>query len=142
MLASNYNRDMPVRKRNSRVIRCLSVRQPWASLIVDGTKTIENRSWQTHYRGPLLIHASQTVDRDACREFGLDADSLPRGVILGVVTVADCKPPDEPCRSRWADKGAYHWLLTNPRRLRRSVPFAGRVGLFKVPIDRLDKSPA
>lgn len=36
----------------------LSVRQPWASLIAWGDKTIEHRSWETPYRGPLLIHAS------------------------------------------------------------------------------------
>ena len=131
---------MPVRKRKSSTIKCLSVRQPWASLIVNGTKTIENRSWRTHYRGPLLIHASRTVDRDACREHGLDPDSLPTGVILGSVTMADCKPPEKPCRSKWATPGLYHWLLTNPRRLRRPVPFTGRVGFFKVPLNCLDKA--
>lgn len=41
-----------------RVTHCLSVRNPWASLIVIGLKGIENRSWTTHYRGRIAIHAS------------------------------------------------------------------------------------
>lgn len=130
---------MPDRKFKSCGIRCLSVRQPWASLIVNGTKTIENRSWRTHYRGPLLIHASRTVDRDACRVHGLDPESLPTGVIIGMVTVADCTPPQEPCRSKWAEPDQYHWLLTDPQRFRHPVPFTGRVGFFKVALNDLDK---
>ncbi len=38
-----------------------SVKPKYASLIVAGTKRIENHTWQTHYRGPLLIHAAQPV---------------------------------------------------------------------------------
>jgi hypothetical protein len=39
--------------------KALSIRQPWAHLIVAGIKQIENRTWTTRYRGPLLIHAGQ-----------------------------------------------------------------------------------
>ncbi|MCB2188832.1 MAG: ASCH domain-containing protein [Deltaproteobacteria bacterium] len=42
-------------------MKCLSIRQPWASLIVAGMKDVENRSWATKYRGPVLIHAAATV---------------------------------------------------------------------------------
>lgn len=45
-------------------IKALSIRQPWAWLIVNGYKSIENRSWKTKYRGPFLIHASKTFDHD------------------------------------------------------------------------------
>jgi hypothetical protein len=131
---------MPVRKHKPPVLKCLSLRQPWASLIVAGEKKVENRSWYTRHRGPLLIHASKTVDLDACREHRLDPESLPTGVILGLVNVADCLPPEEPCRSRWADKGAHHWLLADPQLLRNPVHFIGRVGLFHVPLNCLGKS--
>ena len=46
-----------------RVPKCLTVQQPWAWCIVHGPKRIENRSWQSHYRGPLLIHAGQSQSR-------------------------------------------------------------------------------
>ena len=43
----------------------LSIRQPWAFLIVNGFKDIENRDWRTNYRGPVLIHAGAKMERDA-----------------------------------------------------------------------------
>jgi hypothetical protein len=46
-------------------MKVLTVRQPWASLIVAGIKNVENRSWRTKYRGKLGIHAGSHVDWDA-----------------------------------------------------------------------------
>ena len=40
-------------------LKALSIRQPWAWLIVNGFKDVENRNWRTHWRGRLLIHASK-----------------------------------------------------------------------------------
>ncbi|HTV55212.1 MAG TPA: ASCH domain-containing protein, partial [Terriglobia bacterium] len=45
-------------------MKALSIRQPWAWLIVNGFKPIENRSWNTNFRGRILIHASLKVDRE------------------------------------------------------------------------------
>lgn len=42
-------------------MKVLTVREPWAWLIVMGLKDVENRSWDTKYRGPVLIHASANV---------------------------------------------------------------------------------
>jgi len=44
-------------QQEGRFFHSLSIRQPWAWLIVQGHKPIENRTWPTTYRGPLLIHA-------------------------------------------------------------------------------------
>lgn len=78
--------------------RVLSIRQPYASLILAGRKWCENRTWQTRHRGPLLIHASQTIDRDAVEDLAdeltaasLTADTLPTGAIIGVAWLADCR---------------------------------------------------
>ena len=46
-------------------MKILSIRQPWAHLITQGSKDIENRSWPTKYRGAFLVHASLTVDKKA-----------------------------------------------------------------------------
>lgn len=43
-------------------MKALSIKQPWADLIVEGLKPIENRTWITFHRGPLLIHASKVFD--------------------------------------------------------------------------------
>ena len=45
--------------------KALSIGRPWGSAIAFGGKNIENRDWQTHYRGPLAIHESGKIDRDA-----------------------------------------------------------------------------
>lgn len=46
-------------------MKALSIMQPWAWLIVNGHKSIENRSWRCHVRGPILIHAGKKLDKDA-----------------------------------------------------------------------------
>jgi hypothetical protein len=49
-------------------MKALSIMQPWAWLIVNGHKDIENRNWPTRFRGRLLIHAGKKVDRDALED--------------------------------------------------------------------------
>jgi hypothetical protein len=44
-------------------MKAISIKQPWASLIVTGIKPVENRTWKSNYRGPLLIHAAKTWDQ-------------------------------------------------------------------------------
>lgn len=85
--------------------QAISIRQPWAWLIVNGWKNIENRMWRTSYRGPVLIHASKGMTQEeysSCRLFMAgfcdpDRDiKLPhpvefeRGGIVGVATILDC----------------------------------------------------
>ncbi|QTF59120.1 ASCH domain-containing protein [Stutzerimonas frequens] len=81
-------------------MKALSIRQPWAWLIVRGHKPLENRSWATSYRGPLLIHAAKGMTRaeyeDAaslCSKAAITLpafDALERGGIVGQATVTGC----------------------------------------------------
>jgi hypothetical protein len=66
-------------------MKTISIRQPWADLILQGRKTTELRTWTVSYRGPLAIHASQTVEREACLAHGLDPDRVTTGAVIGVV---------------------------------------------------------
>jgi hypothetical protein len=111
----------------------LSVRQPWAWLIVNGLKDIENRSRQTRHRGPLLIHASKSFDdyteniELVKREYGISVPlEVDRGGIVGVVDVIDCV---ENHKSKWFN-GPFGWVLANPRRL-KFRPCNGALGLFR-----------
>jgi hypothetical protein len=108
-------------------MRALSIKQPWAELILRGDKDVENRSWRTHHRGPLLIHASRTVDREAMRHHGLG--SLPTGGLVGLVDVIDCTKQRS---SQWHLEGCFGWYLQRPVRLERLLPMPGRVGFFHV----------
>lgn len=94
-------------------IRCLSLWQPWATLLVSGAKSIETRGWKLWHSGPLLIHASKTwtaVAAEAASSpdylpllaaVGVNFDirngvrkgwNLPRGAIVGMVDVVACVP--------------------------------------------------
>ena len=116
-------------------LRALSLRQPWAWLVVNGYKDIENRSWRTTHRGPLLIHASltkTTLQADLRRvkeDYGIVVpENLEFGGVVGVVDVVDCLKKSG---SRWHFRGSWGWVIANPRRL----PFRrckGAVGFFRL----------
>ena len=70
-------------------MKALSLKQPFAELILQGRKSIELRKWNTRFRGEFLIHASKTVDRKSMERFGFS--ELPTGCIVGKVTLTDVK---------------------------------------------------
>ena len=70
-------------------MKALSLKQPFAELIVSGRKTIELRNWNTKFRGEFLIHASKNVDKKAMKDFKFD--KLPIGVIVGKAELIDVK---------------------------------------------------
>jgi hypothetical protein len=122
-------------------MKALSIRQPWAKLIVEGKKTLELRSWTVNYRGPLAIHASQTVEREACVANGLHPDSVTTGAIVGVVDLIDIVELDEAAYiAHRVDHFApdrfepplYGWQLRNAHALPQPRPMRGRMGLFTV----------
>jgi hypothetical protein len=100
----------------------LSVRQPWAWLIVTVNKDIENRSSRTRHRGPLPVHAatsSADLHEDGIakleRRHGIKLpDEYAMGGIVCVVDVVDCKSHTG---SPWHHPGAIGWVLRRPRRL-------------------------
>ena len=114
-------------------IKAITVHQPWAWLIVHGGKTIENRTWPTRYRGPLLIHASarrspleletaliwvqRNVGDDVARRVP-PAFPVPRlqfGAFVGVVDLVDVRPAAAHEADRWHMPGYWGWVLANPR---------------------------
>lgn len=120
--------------------RVLSVRPPWAWSIIFAGKDVENRSWDTPYRGPLLIHASShraspgdlTAFRsEIASSSGMPMSSVPsdfpRSAILGVVDLVDIV---HGARSPWANLGDRHWVLRNPRAL--EAPVQGVNGKLKL----------
>src|SRR6516225_2444469 len=68
----------------------LSVRQPWASYLVSGFKTLELRSWATAYRGWMWIHTGKRPDLDAMHAFKLDTAEFLCGGLLGLAKLNDC----------------------------------------------------
>lgn len=116
-------------------MKTLSVRQPWAWLIVQGYKHIENRPWTTKVRGEILIHAGKTFDRVGYAWVRLMFPTVPmprpeefeRGGIVGRVTLVDCVTDVE---SRWAC-GPQCFVLKAPLPL-PFMPVRGLLGFFEV----------
>lgn len=143
-------------------MRTLSIRQPWAWLITrpdltdaaeraaalaaDAIKTIENRDWATSYRGPLLIHASQTLTQRDHRALQLDLRreginlpdyaQLERGGIVGLTQVVDCVSTSG---SRWF-MGPNGLVLKDSMPL-PFVPWKGQLGFFDVPARAVGLAP-
>jgi|SRR5580658_6933678 hypothetical protein len=112
---------------------CISIQQPWVHAIFHLGKDVENRTWPlVNYRGELAIHASRTVNTDAVSEYGLGAVKLPTGVIVGTVDLYDVIRNS---RSKWAEKGQYHWLIRRPKLLRRPIPALGNATMSYVKLD-------
>ena len=70
-------------------MKVLSLRQPWAELILQGKKKIETRNWNTKFRGVFLIHVSKQVDKKSMERFGFS--TLPTGCLVGKAELTDVK---------------------------------------------------
>ena len=72
------------------VVKVISIRQPWASLIVNGYKEFEFRSWHTNFRGTVYIHASQSLEKNNLKRFESLNLEYPTGKIIGFAEITDC----------------------------------------------------
>jgi hypothetical protein len=115
-------------------MKTLSVRQPWAYLIAHGFKPVENRNWQTKVRGPILIHASKSFDKEGyewVREtFPEIAMPQPHEFERdGIVGMADLYAVATASSSPWFF-GPFGFCLRDARPL-PFVPMLGRLGFFE-----------
>lgn len=116
-------------------MKALSLWQPFASLIADRRKTIETRSWEMLYRGPLAIHATKgNLDQFSAKRFGYEVESLPTGAVVCIVNVVGCvrfpnpsAPPDE--FGDFSD-GRFGTLMQLVKRFEHAIPAKGAQGLW------------
>ncbi len=139
----------------------LSLRQPWAFAVVTLGKHIENRRWNTAFRGDFLIHASKGMTKkeyydalDFCAGvMGTRAMTLfppmaqvVRGGIVGAARIVDVKPPCPTCANDpsglrcqedhgWHMGEQYGFVLEHVRPAPRFVPCIGHLGFFRLPED-------
>lgn len=139
-------------------VLALSIQQPFAEAILAGRKSLEIRSWQTAYRGHLVVHAGQMWygqrEHGKVRSFqdalqltghlGLKgpATSYPRGALVGIFELIDCRMlsseewehlRDRHCVDTGWRAGMFGWEIRNPQRLANPIPWRGALGLFPVP---------
>ncbi len=116
-------------------MKVLSLKQPFAELILLGKKKIELRKWNTHFRGEFLIHASKIPDRKAMEKFGFRY--LPCGCLVGKANLVDVKKYEnekenqEDKNLHLADEfwGNYGFVLKDVKRI-KLVPVRGNLNFW------------
>lgn len=129
-------------------MKCLSVKQPWASLICSGIKDVENRSWIPKNKpDKILIHASQTplvkqlgrlpwfydgmIENAIVQGEIPNLDKTPVSAIIGYVEIKEfVKESDSP----WMDyESEWKWVLGNAKLFKNPIPYKGKLNLYDVP---------
>ena len=137
-------------------IKALSLKQPYAWLIANGYLLVDDRSWGTQYRGPVLIHASQGVYAEyydyLCTHTDIPLpgkDKLERGGVVGIANLVLCCRPDNLPASISREQRAhfngvhqqYFGFLFEQATPIALLPCRGKLGMFDIDLDTLLATP-
>ena len=128
-------------------MKCLSICQPFAELIVQGKKTIELRKWNTKFRGEFLVHAAKNILEEYCKRMKISPKTVTTGAIIGKVNLVDVKKYDSDKELK-ADKKKHHsisdntknkygFILENPKKLRVPIEYLGKLNFFEFHPDEI-----
>ena len=122
-------------------MKALTIREPWASLIINGYKKYEFRSWKTNYRGKILIHAGLNIEKDMLNRFKDYNIMCTKGAIIGEADLVDCILVDNEFnklllkedslvygKSNHVEK--YAWKLDNINKYEKPIFCRGKLGLW------------
>ena len=121
-------------------MKVLTLKQPWATLVAEGIKKYEFRSWKTNYRGKILIHAGKGIDKEAMKKFaGLNL-TFPSKKILAEVEIVDCLFLDDELNKKIISENniaygnkkreGYAWMLDNIKKINYEKEINGKLGLW------------
>ena len=123
-------------------MKALTVKQPWATLISEGIKKYEFRSWKTNYRGKILIHAGAGIDKEKLKEFKKLNLDYPKKRIVAVAEIEDCLELTDELNDKiikekniaYGNKkrAGYAWKLKNIKKINNSKEINGKLGLWNV----------
>ncbi len=122
-------------------MKALTIKEPWATLIISGYKKYEFRSWKTNYRGKILIHAGKTLEKDVEKRFEEYNLKYNMGYIIGEAELVDCILVDEKLEQeliklnktvygRSRHVGSYAWKLENIKKYEKPIHINGKLGLW------------
>jgi hypothetical protein len=126
-------------------MKCLSLKQPYAELLVSCKKTIEVRTWNTNFRGQFLVHASKKINEEACKRLKMDRAKLVTGAIVGEANLYDVlsygnknsfiKDKDKHFAGSNYEKPKYGFLVNHAKRFDIPIPIIGKLGFFDVELN-------
>jgi len=98
-------------------MKSITIKQPFASLIEQGLKEYEFRTWRTKYRGKILIHAGKSIDKEAIKKFKDYNLEYPIGSIIAIADLTDCIKVDEKLRKILNEKNplVYSGIIKDPK---------------------------
>lgn len=132
-------------------MKALTLKQPWATLVAEGIKQIEFRSWKTNYRGKILIHAGVGVDKEAMIQFKELNLSYPTGCIVAETSIIDCVELDEQMNNDIISQNniaygtkyreGYAWILSDTKKIYSDKVLKGKLGIWNIEsVDLYDNS--
>jgi predicted transcriptional regulator len=126
-------------------VKCLSISQPFADLIISGKKSIELRNWNTNYRGEFLIHAPLKIRVEDSKRLKINKTFV-TGAIVGKAQLYDVKKYSSTKEIRSDQKfhfaskkfqnKTFGFLLKNAKPFRIPIPLKGQLGFFDVDIPK------
>ena len=122
-------------------MKAITIKEPWASLIINGYKEYEFRSWKTNYRGKILIHAGKTLEKEYAKKFEEYHLSYGCGEIIGEAVIDDCVLVDEKLNKELNNKNklvygnnnhdkTYGFHVTNIKKYYKPIKCNGKLGLW------------
>ena len=126
-------------------MKVITLKQPWASLVAEGIKIWEFRSWKYNYRGEILIHAGVGVDKEAMKKVELLNLEYPQKKIIAKVTIEDCLELNddlnkEICSSNPMvygnkNRSGFVWKLKNAKKIDIDNTISGKQGIWNYDLD-------
>ncbi len=127
------------------ILKCLSVSQPFADLIISGKKIIELRNWNTNFRGEFLIHAPIKIRTEDCKRLKIN-EKLVTGAIIGKAELYEVKKYNSVKEIKIDQKfhlasknfhdRTYGFMLKNSKSLRIPIPYKGQLGFFEIDLPK------
>ena len=127
-------------------MKCLSICQPFAELIIQNKKTIELRKWNTNFRGEFLVHAPIKIRKEDCKKMKIK-EKLATGAIIGKVELYDVKKyeslkeiqedKNQHFSTKTFQKKTFGLILKNSKPLRIPIPWKGQLGFFDVELPKI-----
>lgn len=122
-------------------MKALTIKEPWATLIIEGYKEYEFRSWKTNYRGKILIHAGKSLEKERVKKFKEYNLKYSCGEIIGEADLVDCIKVTEEFDKELKKKNSlvygnsghvenYAWKLENIKKYNKNIPAKGQLGLW------------
>lgn len=122
-------------------MKALTIKEPWATLIIEGYKEYEFRSWKTNYRGKILIHAGKSLEKNQAKKFKEYNLKYSCGEIIGEADLVDCIKVTEEFDKKLKKKNSlvygnsghvqnYGWKLENIKKYDKKIKVNGKLGLW------------